>query len=207
MLRKKMIRDIRKNVSQYITIFLMILIGIFAYTGIEAYMLGMEKSADNYYNKNNLEDFNVYGEFSNKDIEKVKKIYNVDDVNGKLTLPSLGFNKDNNHKYTINFIKENTVSKFYIIDGIEFDINNNGIWLDYYYAKENKPDRGLSIARMVGHILRYMPGAEKLPCHRVVNMEGRTAPGWSLNRPLLEKEGVTFKPNGHVDMQKHLWEP
>ena len=64
-----------------------------------------------------------------------------------------------------------------------------------------------SHARMVGHILRYMPGAEKLPCHRVVNMEGRTAPGWSLHRPLLEKEGVTFKPNGHVNMQKHLWEP
>ena len=137
MLRKKMIRDIRKNISQYITIFLMILIGIFAYTGIEAYMLGMEKSADNYYNKNNLEDFNVYGEFSTKDIEKVKKIYNINDANGKLTLPSLGYNKDNNHKYTINFIKENTVSKFYIVDGIEFDINNSGIWLDYYYAKEN----------------------------------------------------------------------
>jgi len=24
---------------------------------------------------------------------------------------------------------------------------------------------------------------------------------------LLEAEGVTFKPNGHVDMKRHLWEP
>ena len=31
MLRKKMLRDIRKNVSQFITIFLMILIGVMAY--------------------------------------------------------------------------------------------------------------------------------------------------------------------------------
>ena len=46
-----------------------------------------------------------------------------------------------------------------------------------------------------------------LPCHRVVNIAGRTAPGWSRQRPLLEEEGVTFKPNGHVDMEKHLWEP
>ena len=53
----------------------------------------------------------------------------------------------------------------------------------------------------------YSPGAEKLPCHRVVNKEGRTAPGWSGQRALLEKEGVSFKPNGHVDMQHHLWEP
>ena len=64
-----------------------------------------------------------------------------------------------------------------------------------------------SHSRMVGWTLRYTPGAEKLPCHRVVNNVGRTAPGWSQHRPLLEKEGVVFKPNGHVDMQRHLWEP
>ncbi len=61
--------------------------------------------------------------------------------------------------------------------------------------------------RMVGRTLRYTPGAESLPCHRVVNIEGRTAPGWSRQRPMLEAEGVTFRPNGHVDMQRHLWEP
>ena len=64
-----------------------------------------------------------------------------------------------------------------------------------------------SHARMVGRTLRYTPGAEKLPCHRVVNIVGRTAPGWSRQRTLLEEEGVTFKANGHVDMERHLWEP
>ena len=77
-----------------------------------------------------------------------------------------------------------------------------------------------SHSRMVGRTLRYScvpsvasdqrssaPGAEELPCHRVVNIAGRTAPGWSRQRILLEEEGVTFKPNGHMDMDKHLWEP
>lgn len=64
-----------------------------------------------------------------------------------------------------------------------------------------------SHSRMVGRTLRYTPGAEELPCHRVVNKEGRTAPGWSRQRPLLEAEGIHFKPNGHVDMARHLWEP
>ena len=36
-----------------------------------------------------------------------------------------------------------------------------------------------SHSRMVGRTLRYTPGAEELPCHRVVNKEGRTAPGWT----------------------------
>ena len=64
-----------------------------------------------------------------------------------------------------------------------------------------------SHARMVGRTLRYTPGAEQVPCHRVVNAVGRTAPGWSSQRPMLEREGVTFKANGHVDMARHLWEP
>jgi len=64
-----------------------------------------------------------------------------------------------------------------------------------------------SHSRMVGRTLRYTPGAEHLPCHRVVNKEGRTAPGWSRQRTLLEEEGVCFKANGHVDMVRHLWEP
>ena len=62
-------------------------------------------------------------------------------------------------------------------------------------------------SRMVGRTLRYTPGAETLPCHRVVNKEGRTAPGWSRQRPLLEEEGVVFKSNGHVDMSRYSWEP
>ena len=64
-----------------------------------------------------------------------------------------------------------------------------------------------SHSRMVGRTLRYSPEAVSLPCHRVVNAEGRTAPGWSRQRTLLEEEGVTFRANGHVDMQQHLWQP
>ncbi len=137
MLRRKMFRGIRKNLSQYITIFLMILIGVLTYTGIESYMLGMQKSADNYYKEYNLEDFNVYGNFTREDVNKIKKIYNVDNVNAKVTLPALGVVDGTTNKISINFIEENTVSKFYVEDGIEFDKDNNGIWLDYYYAKLN----------------------------------------------------------------------
>ena len=63
-----------------------------------------------------------------------------------------------------------------------------------------------SHSRMVGRTLRYTPGAEQLPCHRVVNKAGRTAPGWSRQRTLLEDEGVRFKDNGHVDMEHYLWD-
>lgn len=62
-------------------------------------------------------------------------------------------------------------------------------------------------SRMVGRILHYSPEAGKLPCQRVVNAEGRTAPGWLQHRALLEAEGVHFMPNGHVDMKQYVWNP
>lgn len=62
-------------------------------------------------------------------------------------------------------------------------------------------------SRMVGHILRHSPEATSLPCHRVVNVVGRTAPGWLQHRSLLEAEGVRFLPNGHVDMKHFAWVP
>ena len=64
-----------------------------------------------------------------------------------------------------------------------------------------------SHSRMVGRTLRYTPEAANLPCHRVVNKVGRTAPGWGRQRDLLLAEGVAFLQNGRVDMHKHLWEP
>lgn len=60
-------------------------------------------------------------------------------------------------------------------------------------------------ARLVGHVLSGAPPT--LPCHRVVNAEGRTVPSWPQQRIMLEKEGVMFKQNGHVDMNRFRWLP
>ena len=53
-------------------------------------------------------------------------------------------------------------------------------------------------ARRVGRAMAQAPAG--LPCHRVVNAAGRTAPGWTAQRELLETEGVRFRRNGCVDL-------
>ena len=75
-----MFRDIRKNLSQFITIFLMVMIGIMAYSGIKAYMGGMQKTADKFYSENNLMDLNVIGYFNHDDLKTIKEIDNVKDA-------------------------------------------------------------------------------------------------------------------------------
>lgn len=137
MLRRKMLRDIKNNISQYITIFLMIGIGLMAYTGIEGYMLGMIKSGDNYYEKYNLQNLDAFGNFDNKSIDKVKRLDHIKDVNGRLSLPQLATLKEFNHSVRLNFIEENSVSKFYIDKGEKFSKDKKGCWISSYYAKEN----------------------------------------------------------------------
>ena len=57
-------------------------------------------------------------------------------------------------------------------------------------------------SRLVGKIMSLQDTAGDHPCHRVVNHAGRTVPGWTEQRALLEAEGVGFKENGNVDMSK-----
>lgn len=59
-------------------------------------------------------------------------------------------------------------------------------------------------ARRVGRALTTAPAG--VPCHRVVNSIGRTAPGWAAQRTQLEAEGVRFKANGCADLRQSLWE-
>ena len=133
MLKRKMIRDIRKNLSQFITIFLMIMIGIMAYSGIKAYMGGMQETADKFYTENNLQDLNVMGLLNHNDLDSIKKINNVNDAELKLSITAT---TDNEKILLLNCIESNNISKFYVYDGEEFD-NKDGVWLDYFYSKEN----------------------------------------------------------------------
>ncbi|MBR2712483.1 MAG: ABC transporter permease [Bacilli bacterium] len=134
MLKRKMYRDIRKNLSQFITIFLMIMIGVMAYAGIEAYMDGMTKTANKFYSENNLQDLNVMGYLNHDDLNEIKSIDNVKDAELKL---SVSATTDNDKILLLNFIESNNISKFYVIDGEKFDANKSGVWLDNFYCNEN----------------------------------------------------------------------
>lgn len=65
-------------------------------------------------------------------------------------------------------------------------------------------------SRVVGYALHNNPMPGVIPCHRVVNREGKLAPSFAFGgeesqRQLLEQEGVGFLPDGRVDMEKYAW--
>jgi methylated-DNA-protein-cysteine methyltransferase related protein len=65
-------------------------------------------------------------------------------------------------------------------------------------------------ARRVGWALSRTPSELHLNAHRVVGHDGYLSGGWAFGAPevqraLLEAEGVEFKPDGRVDLQRFLW--
>ena len=65
-------------------------------------------------------------------------------------------------------------------------------------------------SRVVGGALHRNPTPGEIPCHRVVNREGRLAPdfafgGLEQQRRLLEAEGVEVGEDGYVDLRRYLW--
>ena len=64
-------------------------------------------------------------------------------------------------------------------------------------------------SRQVGNALHHNPRPGIIPCHRVVNREGRLAPafafgGWEKQAELLRAEGVEVN-GGYVNLEKYIW--
>ena len=66
-------------------------------------------------------------------------------------------------------------------------------------------------ARVVGYALHNNPAPGVIPCHRVVNREGKVAAafafgGGDTQRELLENEGIVFRQDGTIDLKKYGWQ-
>ena len=71
MLFLKMVRDIQKNFTQFLMVFLMVLLSTAVYSGIDGYVQGMQTKINQFYD-GRLQDLNIRGLLSKKDIEAVK---------------------------------------------------------------------------------------------------------------------------------------
>jgi methylated-DNA-protein-cysteine methyltransferase related protein len=68
-------------------------------------------------------------------------------------------------------------------------------------------------ARLVGYALFRVQIEDDIPWHRVINAQGEISyslqrqGGDYLQKVLLEAEGIGFKSNGKIDLNKYRWQP
>ena len=135
MLFKKMLRDIRKHKTQFLSIFLMAFLGVFVFSGVGGESVGLEVNIDNFYNDTNLADGWIYsGNLSDKFLDDVNELGPTTQMERQLVIDSVA-DFSNDPEITLHFVENNTISKFYLLEGEKLDIEDeDGVWLDKSFA-------------------------------------------------------------------------
>ena len=139
-----MLRDIKINKTQFIAIFLMAFLGIFAYTGIYAEYYGLVQTSDEYYADTNMADGWIYNtDFDDTSVEKISEFTTQTDR--QLVVQSRA-DLENSPDITLHFVEKGVLSKFYTTEGEDFNpSDSSGVWLDARFADERDLEVGDNI--------------------------------------------------------------
>jgi len=181
MLKKKMMRDIIEYKVQFISIFLMAFIGVLVLTGMYMDTTNFETTLDDYYQETNLADGWIYSDYLvDEFVEQVYLLGATTQMERQLVVDSQA-QLENTPDITLHFVENNTISKFYLLEGNELDINDSeGVWLDKSFADERNlrvgdeitfESNGIEITKVIrglGYSPEYVynsPAATTVPDH------------------------------------------
>ena len=135
MLKRKMLRDIAEYKVQFISIFLMAFLGILVFTGVYVDAVSFETTTNDYYNETNMADGWIYSEYLvDEFLEQVYLLGPTTEMERQLVVDSQA-RLDHSPDVTLHFVENNTISKFYLLEGKELDINDSdGVWIDKSFA-------------------------------------------------------------------------
>lgn len=126
---RKLFRTAWRYKSQFISMIIMITIGVGIFLGFNIEWKSIETDTATFFEKTNYGDFRLYEEsgFTEEDIEAIQKIDGVDaatrylDVNVSL--------KNTKKSVSLNVSENYTVSTMMIMEGAEYEEDSDGIWL------------------------------------------------------------------------------
>lgn len=138
MLLKKLLRTFARYKAQFISMIVMIVLGVGIFSGFNAEWYTINVNTSKFYNETNFADYRIYNEdgFTYQEYEKVNSINGVDACSRFTTL-STSESKEND---TIDIVvsEKMNVSTFTLLEGEEYDESaTNSIWLSKNYVKNN----------------------------------------------------------------------
>ena len=138
MLKRKLLRDLWQNRTQFISIFLMAFLGLFVFAGIDAESTGIGISTAQYYEETNLADNWVMGtSFSTEEVKRLEALPQIVSVDRKLVLEGKAKVGDGEEpSMEFNFVESMNSSFPYIKEGEAFDVDKEGVWLEELFAKK-----------------------------------------------------------------------
>lgn len=139
-----MLRDFKDHKAQFLSIFLMALIGVFAFTGISGEAVGLVEVSSSYYEDTNLADGWIYGEEIADDVFfDIKSMDEIKDAQREMVVDTVA-NYSSDPDITLHIVEgKQNISKFYLFKGQDFNPNDEeGIWIDKRFADGRNLDIG-----------------------------------------------------------------
>ena len=135
MLYKKMIRDLKKNGIQFLSIFIMTCLAMIVVCGFDSSDHGTSASAADYFEMTKYKDIDISGSvFTNKDLEMLELVDGISGVDGLLSFQGKTI-LDKERPLLVSFISSNKVSEFYVMEGKGFNKGSHDVWLEYRFAE------------------------------------------------------------------------
>ena len=113
----------------------MAFLGVFVFAGVGGESVGLEVNSNNFYQDTNLADGWIYSaNLDNDFVDKVNNLSSTTQCERQLVIDSVG-NFSNDPDITLHFVENNTISKFYLLEGEELNISDaDGVWIDKSFA-------------------------------------------------------------------------
>ncbi|MBQ9607569.1 MAG: ABC transporter permease [Lachnospiraceae bacterium] len=142
MLLRKMWRDLLQSKVQFLSIFLMSLLGIYVFVGLDSEVSGMAKYESEYYEMTDLADLWIQGrKFKEDDLKKIKSVSGILNAEKRLQTDGkleLGDELD----MQMNFIDSNEISRMRIVSGEPYSPGEHGVWIDCMLAEKQRLNTG-----------------------------------------------------------------
>jgi len=139
--------------AQFLSMILMIALGIGIFTGFNIEWFTLEKDTDAFFEKTGFADYRIADEtgFSEEKLDAVRKISGVDDASRYL---SVNATVQNDKDIVAVTVSENiNVSGFVVTSGADYDkASADGMWLSDQYAEANNIQLGDSLTLVYGNL-------------------------------------------------------
>lgn len=137
MLIRKLFRTAWSYKSQFISMVIMIAIGVGIFLGFNIEWKSLEHDAFTFLEDTNYADFRLYAEsgFSEDDIKTIQNIDGVDAAT-RYFYVNVGI-KGTKKSVSLNVSENYTVSTMMVMEGAEYDKSSGGIWLSDRFADAN----------------------------------------------------------------------
>lgn len=147
MLKRKMIRDIKRSKTQFLSIALMAFFAIYLFSGIGSVWFTMQTAVDEFYDTSKLANIWLFGNsFTEEDIYKLENIDGI--ANAELRMKYEGIAElegDPELEIVLNNVSNSNISKCIVLQGESYDPFKDGIWINDKFAETRSLSVGNSL--------------------------------------------------------------